>query len=178
MKKKDLLKIVNKYGIIPQIEYWSSELWELSDAISNHYYDEYKYFKEVDKQLKEHIAEEIADNKVMIYQIVEYYYERLEYQDVEPYEHEVSDSIEELEDIRDYIKDFQKYACRLVCEVARVEERDQDYISEYRYLRIIECVEEVLSRLDVIEHYYEIKERDINRIMKYKIERQISRIER
>ena len=71
--KQDLLKIINTYGLIPQLKYFQSEVWELNEAILNYCYDENKYYPEVDKALKEHIAEEIADVMVMLEQFRLYY---------------------------------------------------------------------------------------------------------
>ena len=71
--KEELLKIINNYGVIPQLEYFQTEIWELNEAIiyeraTSKYGDERNDYKCI-----EHIAEELADNYVMLYQFKEYY---------------------------------------------------------------------------------------------------------
>lgn len=82
--KEDLLNIINTYGIMPQLKYFQSEVFELNEAIfdyENTYYEPYFDIyedrniseEEQKKHLKEHIAEEIADVQVMLNQFKEYY---------------------------------------------------------------------------------------------------------
>lgn len=75
--KEDLLKIINHYGVMPQLKYFQSEVFELNEAIII-YEDERPHLDdEADegyiKMLKEHIAEEIADVMVMLEQFKLYY---------------------------------------------------------------------------------------------------------
>ena len=77
--KEELLKIINNYGVMPQLKYFQSEVFELNEAIFEHYHDEYKF--ENDRVLKKHIAEEIADVMVMLKQF-QYYY-RIEDKEIE-----------------------------------------------------------------------------------------------
>ena len=77
--KKDLLKIINHYGVLPQLKYFQSEVFELNEAIiryeefNNHIGDLEVYDIDETEIKKEHIAEEIADCLVIINQFVEYY---------------------------------------------------------------------------------------------------------
>ncbi len=76
--KEDLLKIINHYGVMPQLKYFQSEVFELNEAIikyEDYYYENYDDgIGKVDwARWREHIAEEIADVLVMLYQFVEYY---------------------------------------------------------------------------------------------------------
>lgn len=69
--KEDFLKIVNHYGVLNQLKYFQSEVFELNEAIivaENDYYDEEHF--QLDTK---HIAEEIADVRVMLRQFQEYY---------------------------------------------------------------------------------------------------------
>lgn len=76
--KEDLLKIVNHYGVMPQLKYFQSEVWELNEAIF-----QYVAQKEACENIgcsrihvdscKKHIAEEIADCYVMLGQFINYY---------------------------------------------------------------------------------------------------------
>lgn len=71
-----LLKIINHYGVKPQLKHFQSEVFELNEAIVTH---ELKSSVEYEIPLteiigtKEHIAEEIADCYVMIEQFRLYY---------------------------------------------------------------------------------------------------------
>ena len=58
-RKDNLLKIINSFGVIPQIEKLKEEVWEVIDAIYN-------------KERKD-IAEEIADVKVVLEQLQVFY---------------------------------------------------------------------------------------------------------
>lgn len=76
--KEDLLKIINHYGIMPQLKYIHSEYFELDEAILNE--REISFNSEGDigdlltlNKAKEHIAEEISDIMVMLKQF-QYYY--------------------------------------------------------------------------------------------------------
>ena len=84
--KSNLLKIIEHYGVMPQLKYFQSEVWELNEAIF-----QYKAQKEacenigcsqlhVDK-CREHITEEIADCYVMLEQFRHYY--RIAKEDIE-----------------------------------------------------------------------------------------------
>ena len=81
--KNDLLKTINHYGLLKQLKYFQSEVFELNEAIirfeqfkydvatSNDYsYDE--YMEKVDEYIS-HIADEIADCYVMLEQFRQYY---------------------------------------------------------------------------------------------------------
>jgi len=69
--KEDLLKIIEHYGVMPQLKYFQSEVFELNEAIlymENHIQNTGMYI-----EMKKHIAEEIADVLVMLGQFKEYY---------------------------------------------------------------------------------------------------------
>lgn len=70
--KNDLLKIINNYGLIEQLKYFQSEVFDLNEAILR--YDEAaenffdgKYNNE-EIEMKNHIKEAIADVFVMLKQ--------------------------------------------------------------------------------------------------------------
>ncbi len=85
MKRKDLMKVINHYGVLPQLKYFQSEVFELNEAIikyeeiSNN--DAYYVEPESLDSAKEHIAEEIADVMLMLNQFKEYY--EISYFDIE-----------------------------------------------------------------------------------------------
>lgn len=64
--KEKLFKIITYYGVIPQLKYFQSEVFELNEAIIN---EEFEHHEENIL----HIAEEIADVQVMLNQFKEYY---------------------------------------------------------------------------------------------------------
>lgn len=68
--EKRLLEIINHYGVMPQLKYFQSEVFELNQSIMA-----YEYDKEglTDDGTIEHIAEEIADVMVMLCQFKEHY---------------------------------------------------------------------------------------------------------
>lgn len=69
MSETDLLKIINTYGVIPQLKYFQSEVFELNEAVINN-----EWLKsERGTECINHIAEEIADVTVMLKQF-QYYY--------------------------------------------------------------------------------------------------------
>ena len=77
LKMKDkILEIINHYGVMHQLKYFQSEVFELNEAIITH---ELKKSVEYEIPLteiigtKEHIAEEIADVMVMLEQFKLYY---------------------------------------------------------------------------------------------------------
>lgn len=73
-----LLKIIDFYGVLPQLKHFKSEVWELNEAIF-----QYIAQKEACENIgcsrihvdscKKHIAEEIADCYVMLEQFRRYY---------------------------------------------------------------------------------------------------------
>lgn len=77
--KENLLKTINHYGVVPQLKYFQSEVFELNEAIiryeelNNHICDLEVYDIDETELKKEHIAEEIADVMVMLKQF-QYYY--------------------------------------------------------------------------------------------------------
>lgn len=71
--KEKVLKIINHYGVMSQLKYFQSEVFELNEAIIDYSYVEVYKGSPAEKYHKEHIAEEIADVMVMLYQFKEYY---------------------------------------------------------------------------------------------------------
>ena len=72
--KEDLLKIINHYGILPQLKYFQSEIFELNEAVicaeNNRYIGICREPSEISIN---HVEEEIADVLVMLKQI-QYFY--------------------------------------------------------------------------------------------------------
>ena len=66
--KEDLLKIIKNYGVLPQLKYFQSEMFELNEAIINAEYLPFQNKQDIDA-----IAEEIADCYVMLGQFKNYY---------------------------------------------------------------------------------------------------------
>ena len=70
--KEDLLKIINHYGVLEQLKYFQSEVFELNEAIIDFENDK-RHNEELIQNDKEHIVEEIADVMVMLEQFKIYY---------------------------------------------------------------------------------------------------------
>lgn len=66
--EEKLLEIINHYGVLPQLKYFQSEVFELNEAIIRAE-NKYEPIQDI-----EHIAEEIADVEVMLLQLKEYYH--------------------------------------------------------------------------------------------------------
>ena len=70
-----VLEIVNYYGIMPQLKYFQSEVFELNEAIIKKEI-EYTFGEttiKMDENNLKHVAEEIADVMVMLRQFQLYY---------------------------------------------------------------------------------------------------------
>lgn len=72
--EKDLLKIINEYGVLDQLKYFQSEVFELNEAIIRYIEADENYIDcKDDKEMRENIKEEIADVLCMLRQF-QYYY--------------------------------------------------------------------------------------------------------
>ena len=75
--KQDLLKIISFYGVMPQLKYFQSEVYELGEAIWEYQSSGWDFSDEecaeIEKKYSNHIAEEIADVMVMLEQFQHYY---------------------------------------------------------------------------------------------------------
>lgn len=71
--KEKLLKIINTYGVIPQLKYFQSEVFELNEAIIKYENIPNGIYEHIKNEYKEHIAEEIADCEIFLRQFREYY---------------------------------------------------------------------------------------------------------
>lgn len=70
--KENLLKIINHYGVMPQLKHFQSEVFELDEAIIE--FENSGCCDEEDSvEFINHIAEEIADCYVMLEQFRYYY---------------------------------------------------------------------------------------------------------
>ena len=71
--KEKVLKIINHYGVMPQLKHFNSEIFELTEAIINYENSLKEPYAVNTLPLREHIAEEIADVMVMLKQFQFYY---------------------------------------------------------------------------------------------------------
>jgi NTP pyrophosphatase (non-canonical NTP hydrolase) len=69
MNEKEL-KVITHYGVLPQLKYFQSEVFELNEAIIRY---ENEPLNLVGVGNKEHITEEIADVQFMLNQFKRYY---------------------------------------------------------------------------------------------------------
>ena len=173
--EKDLLERINHYGVNNQLRKFNEECYELIEAIIDYKYVEVYKGSPAEKYHKQHIVEELADNFVMLYQFPYYYYELLDDINVEPYIF-TTDNYNHIDDIQQYLKDFQKDIFKLTKAILHAEEREQDYISIYTYDLVIEALDTVLYKLVSIKEYYHITDNQIKEVMRFKIERQKERM--
>lgn len=153
---KNLLQIIEYYGLEKQLEYFQSEVWELNEAIIR---EETK--KEFDNTMlnKDHIAEEIADCLVMLNQIKLYF----DYDDMK-----ISDDIIFPDsNILKYSKEFSRKVYRFNKSIIDLEGNGS----------IKNNLLDLYYSLKQFQLYYEITNKELINIMKYKIERQLKRIE-
>ncbi len=66
MKEKSL-QVINHYGVLEQLKYFQSEVFELNESIIT------GELKDLDNKAVNHIAEEIADVTFMLKQFKHYY---------------------------------------------------------------------------------------------------------
>lgn len=73
--KEKILNIINHYGVSKQLKYFQSEVFELNEAIIQYEmaYGDMCYSGEAINNQRQHIAEEIADVRVMLRQFQDYY---------------------------------------------------------------------------------------------------------
>ena len=76
--KSKVLKIINNYGVISQLKYIQTEMFEFIEAIMIlEHYEEFandQDYQTTLKQQKAHIEEEYADLTMMLEQFKEYYH--------------------------------------------------------------------------------------------------------
>ena len=74
MKAEDkLLKIIKHYGVLKQLKYFQSEVFELNEAVINYENSRKQPYTINMLPSREHIAEEIADVMVMLEQFRLYF---------------------------------------------------------------------------------------------------------
>lgn len=159
--KKDLLTIINNYGLLHQLEYLQSEVWELNDAITT-YESEIHYCDcSIDRlyieTLKKNIIGELADNYVLLYQIKEY--KRIDIKTFCP-----------IPDIKNTIKkELKEYVSKDIYKLSTS-------VLEDNYLKIKENIIIVFYKLKQFQKHYGISSDEIKEIMNYKIKRQLKRM--
>ena len=72
--EEKLLKIINHYGVLPQLKYFQSEIFEMNQAIIKYENIPNGIYEHIKNEYKENIAKEIADVEVMLLQLKEYYH--------------------------------------------------------------------------------------------------------
>lgn len=70
---KDLLEIINNYGVNNQLKKLSEEVFEFQQAVIEYDDEEYKFYENIGNTLKEHVEEEYADCMVLMEQFKNYY---------------------------------------------------------------------------------------------------------
>ena len=180
--EEKLLKIINHYGVMHQLEYFQSEVWELNEAIleyENTYFEPYTDYsieparrvseEEQKEDLKKHIAEEIADCYVMLNQFKEYYLFDFEI---------VKEIIYFEKEPLKYLKMFQKDIHRLNLAIHKVEMLKKNYkiYDELGMYDIRNKLQYVFYSLRQFQLFYKISDEQIKEIMNQKIDRQLNRI--
>lgn len=72
MNEKEL-KVITHYGVMPQLKYFQSEVFELNEAIINYESARKSIYAQDFDTLRKHIVEEIGDVQFMLNQFKRYY---------------------------------------------------------------------------------------------------------
>lgn len=163
--EKDLLEIINHYGVLNQLEYYQTEVWELDNAIQEYEYTDRYGIEELEKHLKEHIKEELSDNFVMLYQFKEYY--KLDFELLKEIITFDSNPLR-------YLKIFFKDVHRLSRKIIEIEALG--FIIGMDSLELKGLLKLVLYELKQFQAYYGITDEEIEEVMRFKIERQKERM--
>ena len=165
--KEELKQIIEHYGVMPQLEYYQSEVFELNEAILDyeHFYMYTGKAITYCNMSTEHIAEEIADNFVMLYQFKEYY--NLDFKLVKDI---IKFDSEPLKFLKIFFKDVHKLG-RKIIEIENLKET-----MIYDKMDLNNLLQMVLYELRQFQYYYEIENKEIEEVMKFKIKRQLERI--
>lgn len=174
--KEDLLEIINNYGVLNQLEYYQTEVWELDNAIQE--YEMFLSLYDVDyepitinnkKAFKKHVTEELADNFVMLYQFMYFYNIELTI----PFK-----SLNIESDISIHLKGFARQVHKLGREIIEAE-FFKSLRGTYEKNQIDDIglqLKLVVLRLKQFQAYYGITDEEIEEVMLYKIERQKERM--
>lgn len=164
--EKDLLEIIDNYGVLHQLEYYQSEVWELNEAIIKK--ENTIYFGRAEDYINDidHIAEELADNFVMLYQFKEYY--KLDFE-------LLKDIITFDSNPLRYLKIFFKDVHRLSKKIIEIETLGGNIIHIEKF-ELTGCLMLVLYELKQFQAYYGITDEEIEDVMKFKVERQKERM--
>lgn len=71
--ENDFFRIVKHYGVLNQARHFHEENYELIEAMFDYEYADHSGDSDYEERLKEHIAEEIADNLNFLKQFQLYY---------------------------------------------------------------------------------------------------------
>lgn len=163
---KDLLEIIQNYGVLNQLEYYQSEVWELNEAIIKK--ENTIYFGRAEDYINDidHIAEELADNFVMLYQFKEYY--KLDFE-------LIKDFIKFNSNPLTHLKIFFRDVHRLSRKIIEIEALGENIIEIDRF-ELKGLLQTVLYELKQFQAYYKITDEEIEEVMRFKIERQKERM--
>lgn len=167
--KEDLLNIINNYGVMNQLEYYQTEVWELNEAIIN-YETAFDYSPTYlgENEYKNHITEELADNYVMLYQFKEYY--NLDFELVKDFIKFDSDPLK-------FLKLFFKDVHKLGKEIIKIEMNERnESLTFSKEFALSGRLQIILYELKQFQAYYKITDEQIEKVMKYKVARQLERI--
>lgn len=148
--KENLLEIFNSYGRINQINKLYEEMLELVNAINEYELYDLSANREIEKYLKCHIEEELADVLILIQQ----FYVKYEF-DIAISDEQTKPNLKRLPLI-----------VSLFCEYV------PSHIYSLRYYR------QLIEQLNNIIWFYELDKKLIIEFMKYKINRQIKRVKK
>jgi NTP pyrophosphatase (non-canonical NTP hydrolase) len=173
--EEKLLDIIVHYGVLSQLEYLQTEMVEFIEAVA-----EYELAKEaIDendnqvfslKSFEEHIKEELADNLVMLHQVKVFYDCNIDLGDLE-----LSHKVYDFKQLKQYAKEVYRLSVS-VFEAEKFREQN-DHYNIFDIVGITSHLEKVLTILECFRQLYDISQEDLEKVMEFKVDRQIERIE-
>lgn len=152
--------IVNHYGVMAQLDYFPTEIYELEEAIIQ--YEKTIIFK----RSKKHITEELADCEMMLDQFkIKFYYGE-------------NDIMPKLAIPKKGILKATKYLAKDLGKFiqAVTKHNTNGYLYDIMSYFVKKEIAHIEAKLGEIRDYYNIKQKDIDAIKEQKADRQLERI--
>lgn len=173
--EEKLMNIITHYGVLSQLEYLQTEVMELAEAIvecelAKEAIDENGNLIFGLKAFKENIKGELADNLVMLNQIKVFYDCNVELFDIELADKKYSFTM---------LKSFARDIHRLSISVVETEmfKQTNGFYNILDIADICNNLEKVFYALKSFALLYDINQEDLQKVMEFKINRQLERIE-
>lgn len=157
--KDSLLQIINHYGVLPQLKYFQSEVYELGEAIweyqSSGWDFDYENCEELEKKYSNHIAEEIADVQVMLDQF-QHYYGISDEEIFKTMQFKINRQLKRIESENDEILDDEKFEDIDLINLTYQDNHNQIEINEYLRTMLNQLIKNQKKIIEKIKNKEEI----------------------